>query len=100
MQRKKAKKLVGWDKGSLTEQQVKRTVATTILIKRIYKTDSKMHRATLTVHCPTCSWAVAIFPLASSPTGTQHDSTWYQIPCSVWPVWVSQPGCVPSWLLV
>jgi len=41
------KKLVGWDKGSLTEQQTKRTVTATIQIRRTYKTNSKMHRATL-----------------------------------------------------
>ena len=36
--RTKKAKLVGRDKGSLTEQQSKRTVAATVLIKRIYKT--------------------------------------------------------------
>jgi len=80
----KGKKPVGQDKDSLTEQQAKLTVTTTILIRRIYKTNSEMHRATLTAWCP----------------ATQHDSTWYQIPCFVWPVWVTQPGCVPSQLLV
>jgi len=34
------------------------------------------------------------------PTRTQHDGTWYGIPCSVWPGGVSPPGCVPSWILV
>jgi len=43
----KGKKLVGRDKGRLTEQQTKGTV-TTILIRRIYQTNGKMHRATLT----------------------------------------------------
>jgi len=46
--KKKTKKLMGRDKGSLTEQQTKGTVTTTILTRRIYKTNSEMHRATLT----------------------------------------------------
>ena len=49
--KKKAKKFVGRDKGGLTEQQTKRT-ATTVLIRRLYKIVSKMHRATLTARCP------------------------------------------------
>ena len=40
------------------------------------------------------------FPPARSSIGTQNDSTWYRIPCSVWPVWVSPPDYVPSRLLV
>jgi len=52
---KKKAKLVGWDKGSLTEQQRKRTVTTIILIRRIYKTNSGMHRASLTARCPALS---------------------------------------------
>jgi len=46
----KGQKLVGQDKGSLTEHQMKRTV--TIVIKRIYKTNSKMHSAALTTQVP------------------------------------------------
>jgi len=34
------------------------------------------------------------------PTGTQHEGTWYGIPCSVWPGVVSPPGCAPSWIPV
>jgi len=34
------------------------------------------------------------------PTRTQHDGTWYGIPSSVWPDWVSPPGYVPSWIPV
>ena len=38
------------------------------------------------------------FPPRRSPlTRTQHDSTWYGIPGSVWPGGVSLPGCAPSW---
>jgi len=92
-------KFMGQDKGSLTEQQKKRMV-TTILRRRIYKTNSEMYRATLTAQCPAHSQAASHFPPASSSPGTQHDVTWYRIPYSVWPGWVSQSGCVPSRLLV
>ena len=34
------------------------------------------------------------------PPWTRHGGTCYRIPCSVWQVWVSLAGCVPSWLLV
>ena len=46
------KKLVDRDKGSLSEQQTKWTATTTILIIRIHKTNSEMHRATLNTRCP------------------------------------------------
>jgi len=48
MERKRQKNPMGWDKGSSTEQKMKQTVTTTILIRRIYKTNSEMHRTTLT----------------------------------------------------
>jgi len=54
MERKRHKPM-GWNKGSLTEQQRKQTVTTTIWIKRIHKTNSEMHRATLTAWCGACS---------------------------------------------
>jgi len=60
------KKLVGRDKRSLTELQTKQTV-TTIPIRRIYKTNSDMHRATLTAQCPVRSRAATAFPPACSP---------------------------------
>jgi len=44
-------KLVGWDKGSLTEQKRKGTVTTVIQIRRIHNTNSRTQRATLTAHC-------------------------------------------------
>jgi len=98
---RKRQKLVGWDKCGLTDQQMNQTVTTTIPMRRIYKTNSKMDRATLTTWCPVRSRAATAFPPASSPTTrTQHDGTWYRIPCSVWPVWVNPSGCVPSQLLV
>jgi len=43
---RKRQKLMDWDKVSLTEQQMKQTVMTAIWIRRIYKTNSGMHRAT------------------------------------------------------
>jgi len=50
----KRQKLVGWDKGSLTEKQMKGTATTTILM-RMYKTNREMDRATLIAWCPVCS---------------------------------------------
>jgi len=49
--KEKRQKLVGQDKGSLTEQQTKGTVTTTIRIKKIHNTNSRMRRATLTACC-------------------------------------------------
>ena len=95
---RKRQKLVGRDKGSLTEQWTKWTVITIILIRRIYKTNSEMHRVTLTAQCPTCSRATINFPpWPAPPSETQH---MVLNTLSLWPVWVSWPGCVPSWLLV
>jgi len=96
---KKKAKLVGQDKGSLTEQQIKKTVTTTILVRRIHKTNSKMHTASPTTWCPACPERPELKP----PPACQlphRNPAWYQIPCSVWPVWLSPPSCVPSWLLV
>jgi len=39
-------KLVGWDKGSLTEQQIKETVTATIQIRRKHNTNRTTQRAT------------------------------------------------------
>jgi len=52
--KKKRQNLLGQDKGSLTEQQTKQTVTTTILIRRMYKTklqnaQSNSHRLTPSV---------------------------------------------------
>jgi len=77
-------KLASLDKDSLTEQQTKGTVTTTIQIRRIHKTkrqntESNSHRlpprALLRREC------LLATPLP--PTGTRHDSTWYGMPCSV-----------------
>jgi len=93
---KKKAELMGQNKGSLTEQQTKRTVTTTVLIRRIYQTNTKTHRAALTVRCPMHSSATINSPLAGSPTQNQA----WQHMVSNTPVWVSCLGCVPSWLLV
>jgi len=47
---RKRQKLVGRDKGSLTEQQTKQTVTTIILIRRKYKT--KQQNAQSSSHHP------------------------------------------------
>jgi len=47
---KKKAKFMGQDKGSLTEQQTKGTLTMTILIRRIYKTNSESVQSNS--HCP------------------------------------------------
>jgi len=92
---------VGWDKGSLTEQQTKRTVTTTILIRRIYKTNRENEQSYSHRQMPSAVLRQDCLPTAHlPPTRTQYDDTCYRISCFVWPFWVSLPGCVPSWLLV
>ena len=97
MERNK-QKLAGRDKGSLTEQQTKGTVTTTIQIRGIHKTKQTAQQS--------CSpWLPPLRtpePRVSSrhpapPTGTQHEGTWCGIPCSVWPGGVNPPGCASSW---
>jgi len=94
-------KPVGRDKSSLTEQQTKWTGTTTIQVRRKHNTNRTTHRAALpnrrSCALPSREWVPAA-PLPS--TGTQHDGTWYGIPCSVWPGGVSPPGCARSWSLV
>ena len=96
---KKKAKLVVWDKGSLTEQLTKWTVTTITLIRKIYKTNSEMHRATLTAQRATHSRTINL-PPASSPTRNQAWRHMVSNTPFVWPFWVSWPGCVPPWLLV
>jgi len=97
-------KLVGQDKGSLTEQQTEGTVTTTIQIRRKYDTNSHNRPSLLDRTGAARSQAARESPPRRPPTGTQHDGTWYGIPCSVWPGpkvgpwvpqvgWVSPPGC-------
>ena len=45
-------KLMGQDKGSLTELWMKWRITTTVLIRQIYKTKSEVHRGTLTTQIP------------------------------------------------
>jgi len=80
--KKKAEKKVRI-KGSLIEQQTKRTVTTIILIRRIYKANSSMHRAALTKQCPACSQAMTIFPLVSSPPHSKPSMTAHGMKYSV-----------------
>ena len=98
-------KLVGRDKGSLTEQQTNGRGTTTIQKRGIHKTNqqNRAHRTqpfsrTELLLCPPESRVSSNPP--APPIRTQHDGTWYGIPCTVWPGWVSLPGCVPSWMLV
>ena len=58
---RKRQKLVGRDKGSLAEQQTKRTITTTTQIRWIHNTNSRTQRAALT------AWAARAFLLPSSP---------------------------------
>jgi len=97
--KKKAK--TGWsDNGSLTEQQTKGTVTTTIQISRTHKTNSRMHRATLTACCFKRSQTATAFPPPSSPQpepslmahGTEYPALFGQVG-SARPA-VSPPG---SW---
>jgi len=91
-------KLMGQDKGSLTEQQTKGTGTTTIQIRRIHNTNPRTEPLSLTAFVlPSCE---RVPPAQLPPTSTQHDGTWYGIPCSVWPGGVSLPGCAPSWIPV
>jgi len=69
-------KLVGRDKGSLTEQQIKGTVTTTIQIRRIHNTNHTTQRAALHNHCRSALLSHERVPTAQlPPTGTQHDGT-------------------------
>jgi len=93
-------KLVGRDKGSLTEQQTKGTGTTTIQIRGKHNRNHMTHRAALLDRRCTLLSRERVPAAQLPPTGTHHDGTWYGIPCSVWPGWVSPPGCAPSWILV
>ena len=85
------------DKGSFTEQQNKGRNSNNNNTDKENTQNNRMHRATLTTTAP----KPTAFPPPRSPlTRTQHEGTWYGIPCSVWPGWVSPPGWVLSWLLV
>ena len=97
MQRNR-QKLVGQDKGSLTEQQTEGT-GTTIQMRRKHNTNRTTQRAALPDRTAARSRAESEFPPSSSPT-PEPSMTWYGIPCSVWPGGVSPPGCAPSWSLV
>jgi len=66
---------------------------------RKHNTNRTTHRASLSRTGPVPrSQAAREFPLPRSPP--LEPSTWYGIPCSVWPGGVSLPGCAPSWIPV
>jgi len=95
------RKLLGRDKGSLTEQQTMGPVTKPTI--QIRGKQNRLQREQLSLtrpphHAPKLQ--VSSRRSTSSPTGTQRDGTWYGIPCSVWPGEVSPPGYVPSWILV
>jgi len=103
---RKRQKLVGRDKGSLTEQRTKRTVTTTIQKRGLHRTNPQnrvgrtdpLSRTTTPLSPP----EPRVSSRHSPPPRTPHDGTWYGIPGSVWPGWgwVNPPGCAPSWILV
>jgi len=98
------RKLVGRDKGSLTEQQTKGTGTTMIQKRGIHKTNPQNRACRTEPLSPRMPLRAPELRVSSRhpapPTGTQHDGTWYGIPCSVWSGWVSLPGCAPSWIPV
>jgi len=92
-------KLVGRDKGSLTEQQTEGTVTTTIQKRRKHdKTDRATEPLSRTAAAARSRAASEFPPRCPPPTGTPHDGTWYGIPGSVWPGggWASPSSCAPS----
>ena len=101
MERNK-QKLVGWDKGSLTEQQTKATGTTTTQIRRKHNTNRKTYRAVLPDRTGTASsQATSEFPPPSSPllepSMTAHG---VKYPVFFGQVGSALPGCAPSWILV
>jgi len=95
--KRKRQKLVGRDKGSLTEQQKKENRNNNDTDKE--KIGHRLAQQTLSPGqdqhrvLPSCE---RVPPLAVPPNGTQHDGTWYGIPGSVWPGGVSpHPPAVP-----
>ena len=95
--------LVGQDKGSLTEQQTKAKTNSNNN-NNTYKenTQNKQRNAQSNSHCPVPHVLLSrgSHPPAQLPPHPEPSMTRYQIPCSVWPGWVSLPGCVPSCFLV
>ena len=73
-----------------------------IILKELDSTKQVMHNA-IAHHLPTDTQLVPeqrSTPPSKLPSSlyTGHDVIWYRI--SLWPVWVSCPGCVPSQFLV
>jgi len=96
--KRKRQKLVGRDKGSLTEQQTEGNRNNNDTNKE------KIQQRTIRPRQPLSRTAPAPRPpkprvssrRAAPATGTQRDVTWYGIPGSVWPGGVSpHPPAVP-----
>jgi len=90
---RKWQKLVGRDKGSLTEQQTKQTV-TTILIRRIYKTV----KWTEQLSPPSAPRTPKLQPTSlrtAPPPSIKHDSAWYRTLCFFGQVGSARPAVYP-----
>jgi len=91
-------KLVGRDKGSLTEQQTKGTGTTTIQKKgNIQNKPAEQNRSLGLNHCcafPSRERVPAVPPPPPEPSMTAHGM---EYPALFGQVGVSPPGCAPSW---
>jgi len=94
-------KLVGRDKGHLTEQQTTGTVTTKIQIRRKYNTNRTTQRAALPDRTgAACSRAASEFP---SPRSTHWNPAWWHM---VWNTglclarWGQPASCARSWIPV
>ena len=91
---RKRQKLVGRDKGSLTEQQTEGTVTTTVQIRRKHDTNSHNRPSLPDRTGAVRSQAASHFPPRRPPHRTQHDGTWLCLARWGQP---PPPGCAPSW---
>ena len=93
-------KLVGRDKGSLREQQREQEQQRYRWGENTTQTAQPREPLSRTTAAARSRAASEFLLPRSPPTRTQHDGTWYGIPCSVWPGRVSLPGYIPSWIPV
>ena len=78
---KKKAKLLDQDKYSLTEWQRKKTVMTIIPLRRISKTREYTGQLSRLMLSVLLSNGYPPGPWPTLPLSTQHDVTWYRIPC-------------------